>query len=620
MTNWLHAGFAGRKPAVTAKRHAVELLYMPAADHDWPREVGMRPRSALICGAVTLAALSSPGIAAAAAPSAGANVRVTADNHTQGAYQSADELSGGTYTDAVLTRCGSDRREQNEPTLAIDPRDPSVWASGSNDYCTIPTAGDAWAGFYRSTNSGSSWTDSLLPGYAGDTSPQGLSSPLHQMVAGGALAAGDPMMSWDGQGNLFYMGNNFNRGVENGSSGGTRDNTGDIWVATYAPGNPSDRTTDGSRYVRTVILAKNTFGKGNFNDKTDLTADPATGNVYAAWSDFHGSGCNEILFSRSTDHGATFSAPLKISSGICGNQGPSIVIGPAGQVYVAWQANTGGAFGKATSAVNGAAFVSSTDFGQTFSKARIVVNYAPFVSEQFSGNGARECGDGPFTCPTGFTFPRFDLAGPYLAADNAHGTVVMAFQAAQASGQGQIDYAYSTNGGTSWSSPALLAPSATGHQFYPWLVASAGRVSAIWYDSVNDPDYAPTRPPCNSAAGQTSACLNVRYAESSDGGKTWGGSVQVTDAPTNLNYEQFGGRLVPFFGDYITVAAQGNTIGAVWTDQRNTVGAADPSADNDGADVAGDPETGGTCTSLTSTCFDNTGGLDQNIYSAAITP
>ena len=79
-----------------------------------------------------------------------------------------------------------------------------------------------------------------------------------------------------------------------------------------------------------------------FNDKTDLASIRSTGNVYAAWSDFHGTGCNEILFSRSTDHGATFSTPLKISSGICGNQGPSIAIGPTGQVYVAWEANTGG--------------------------------------------------------------------------------------------------------------------------------------------------------------------------------------------------------------------------------------------------------------------------------------
>ena len=572
------------------------------------------------CTRMTVAALVAAGAlllpasarASTSDPSAGANVRVTVDNGTNGAYESADQLAGGSYTDAVLARCGIDRRMQNEPTLAIDPRNPTVWTSGSNDYCTVPTAGDAWVGFYRSITSGGSWIDSLLPGYNGDTSTEGTGSPLHQMVAGGALAAGDPQMSWDGQGDLFYMGNNFNRGVQNGASGTTRDNTGDIWVATYAPGNPADPSTDGSRYVRTVILASNTFGLGSFNDKTDLTVDPVTGNVYAAWSDFHGGGCNEILFSRSTDHGATFSAPHKLSSGICGNQGPSIVIGPSGQVYVGWEAFLSGG--------SGAAFTSSTDFGKTFSMARVVVTYTPFSSGQFSGNGARECGDSPFSCPTGFTFPRFDLASPYLAADNVHGTLVMAFQVAQSSGQGQIESMFSTNSGTTWSNPALLAPSATGHQFYPWLVASGGRVNAIWYDSRGDSTYSATRPPCNSASGQTSACLHVRYAESTDGGKTWGASIQVTDTPTNLNYEQFGGRLVPFFGDYITVAAQGDTIGATWTDQRNTVGAGDPSGDKDGADVAGDPETGGSCTSSLTTCFDGTGGLDQNIYSASITP
>src|SRR6185437_3149924 len=363
----------------------------------------MRSRSMVLCVATALATVASAGTSALAgpAPSAGTNVRVTVDNGANGSYRSADQLAGGGYTDPVLMRCGIDRRMQNEPTLAIDPRDPSVWTSGSNDYCTVPTAGDAWAGFYRSTNSGMSWTDSLLPAYNGDMSSEGASSPLRAQVAAGATAAGDPVMAWDGSGDLFYMGNNFNRGVENGVSGGTRDNTGDIWVATYAQNDPGNPATDGAHYVRTVILATNTFGKGSFNEKTNLAVDPATGNVYAAWSDFHGAGCNEILFSRSTDHGATFSAPLKISSGICGNQGPSIAIGPSGQVYIGWEGNTGGALSKAPGAVSGAVFASSVDFGQTFSKAVFAVTYAPFVFSQFSGNGARECGDPPFACPTG---------------------------------------------------------------------------------------------------------------------------------------------------------------------------------------------------------------------------
>src|SRR6266567_1719692 len=49
---------------------------------------------------------------------ASANVRITADQNS--VYMSADQLAGGTYTDSVLTRCGIDRRPQNEPTLAID--------------------------------------------------------------------------------------------------------------------------------------------------------------------------------------------------------------------------------------------------------------------------------------------------------------------------------------------------------------------------------------------------------------------------------------------------------------------------------------------------------------------
>src|SRR5258708_9378338 len=161
----------------------------------------MMQKKSLI-GAITTsgALLAAAGYAAApafaAGPSAGPNVRVTVDQGSK--YVSADQLAGGTYTDGVLARCGVDRRMQNEPTLAIDPRNHSIWAAGSNDYCTVPTVGDAWAGFYRSANGGSSWTDSLLPGYNGDTSSQGTSSPLAAMVAGGALAAGDPQMALGG--------------------------------------------------------------------------------------------------------------------------------------------------------------------------------------------------------------------------------------------------------------------------------------------------------------------------------------------------------------------------------------------------------------------------------------
>ncbi len=564
----------------------------------------MRPvRFVIPLFAVVLAA--SQALTASAAPT---NVRVTHDNGTGGGYVSADVLGGtGSYTDAVIQRCGTDRRQQNEPTIAIDPRNAAVRTAGSNDYCAIPTNRDAWAGFYRSSDSGATWTDSLLPGYLADTSSQGTASPVHQMALGGAIAAGDPVQAWDKSGNVFYMGNNFNRGIEDGLSAAFRDNTGDVWVATYAASNPNNSATDGSRYVRTVILATNVFGLGSFNDKTGIQVDQTNGNVYAAWSDFHGSGCNEIVFSRSTDHGATFSTPMKISS-VCSNQGPNIAIGPGGQVYVSWFASTGGTFGQGNVTM-GAAFASSSDGGETFGKATIAVPFAPFVSNQFSGNGARQCGDGASACPTGQTFPRFDLSQPTLTTNG--NDIVMAFQVA-VGGQGQAQFTKSSDGGATWTTPAAIDAQAKGHQFFPWITASNGVLSAVYYDSRGDPNYLASRAPCNDASGNGYACLQVWYSTSANGGVSWT-HQQLTSAPTNPNFEQFGGRTVPFFGDYIMVSAVGNSVEAVWTDQRDTV--AGP--DSDGNDPLGDTHNGGSCGAF-STCFDLTGGLDQNIYTANV--
>ena len=43
----------------------------------------------------------------------------------------------GTYTDAVLLRCGTDRRQQNEPTLAIDPRNNEIWVANYADHTAL---------------------------------------------------------------------------------------------------------------------------------------------------------------------------------------------------------------------------------------------------------------------------------------------------------------------------------------------------------------------------------------------------------------------------------------------------------------------------------------------------
>jgi hypothetical protein len=71
----------------------------------------MGARSALICGAAAVAALAYPSAASTApGPSAAANMRVPADDGSQGAYTSADHLSGDSNTDTVLGPAGTTGR------------------------------------------------------------------------------------------------------------------------------------------------------------------------------------------------------------------------------------------------------------------------------------------------------------------------------------------------------------------------------------------------------------------------------------------------------------------------------------------------------------------------------
>ena len=119
---------------------------------------------------------------------------VTRDN-TAGSYLRYDG-----ETDATMTACSTGRRSQNEPTVAVNPRNPDVIVAGSNDYCAQIVNGDVWAGYYRSTDGGTTWSDSLLPGYPQDASAAGVASPAHGQCA----AAGDPTQAFDTQGRLFY--------------------------------------------------------------------------------------------------------------------------------------------------------------------------------------------------------------------------------------------------------------------------------------------------------------------------------------------------------------------------------------------------------------------------------
>lgn len=560
----------------------------------------------------------------------------------------------------AISYCGDNRRQQNEPTAAVDPRDASIITAGSNDYCTVEGAGGTWAGFYRSEDSGGTWTNSLLPGYPTDTSPDGMASPLQQRGIGNA---GDPVQAWDNEGRLFYMGNAFNRAAPQNAS---------VWVATY--------DQDATRYRRTVIVGRGTPAPtGQFNDKTSIEVDrgvhsPYDGNVYTAWSVFQGNGGNnEIRFARSTDHGATFSHPMKISEGVLGNQFADIAVTSNGTVYVAWRQFEQNRAKQRDAVV----YVMSTDGGRSFSKPAVAQYFESFDAADFAGDPAaaeeaheqayenadgpgveagaeeeslgnsRDCGSGPFACLSGYVFFRHDSQSRITADPKApmnDQRVYLVYDAIKAGtetaststyntapyeggplrvGQGAIHF--STLTGNRWSAPTLLASSGRGHQFFADINADGGRLHAVWHDSRNDLEYSVQRPPGN--AGATDAFgfhlavpgLDTYAASRSTAGGAWV-ETRLSTVTQMPNYEMFGDRRVPFHGDYNYVSSVGSFAYNVWTDTRQVVGGDDPRYDGgEGFDVNQcrvlDPATG---TYGPDTC-PNAGGLDQDIYGTATT-
>lgn len=566
-------------------------------------------------------------------------------------------------SDATLADCSTNNRQQNEPSAAVAPHNPNLMVAGANDYCTVPTTTDSWAGFYYSANGGSSWTNSLVPGYPTDTSPAGLASPLHGLAA----AAGDPVQAWDNNNHLYYAGIAFNR---------TRPANGSIWVARYGwPGGAAPS------YEFTTLVSRGTPSPiflGHFEDKVQLEVDrgadsPHAGNVYICWARFTASGPNNgVWLATSSDGGRSF-MNQKLSDSVHGSQFCDIAVTRNGAVYVAWRQF---GFASGQGQVDAAVYAKSTDGGKSFSKAQVVAEFQAWdmgdqtVSPVAYGQAihaaclasdigpgacassdprafARNCGDGPLACQSGYVFFRANSQVRIAADPTRAGASDAAFIVFDASVPGSavptgttygtagegvgtqaaVYLTATTNGGASWSAPARVDPQPVGHQFFPDVTADSGRLHVMWQDSrLDGPLGADFRtvpvgnrkvaanPPGSVSAG---ANLHAFVASRSGGGFS---VTRVSTVGTQPNYEQFGDRNTPFFGDYNYASAAGGTLLVVWTDQRDTVPGVDPRYPLDGTDGfdvlqcrAANPDG----TFGPDTC-PNAGGLDQNIYGAVV--
>ena len=417
-----------------------------------------------------------------------------------------------------VTGEASPDRQVNEPYIAVDPRNPSIVVAGAMDDRLVSQGGHWWDAYYRSTDGGMTWSSRLLPGFLGDTSPQGLTSPLRAFAT-----QRDSVVAFDRSGNVYYSGltNNLT------DSGSVITNTDRTFVAKFA--------NDGADFVRaTVIPTVTEFPRM----AVDTSGGVNDGNIYVVFLDFPGSGGG--VFVRSTDGGLTFSKPISIAVPFHDNT--AVTTDPAGNVYVV----TLQCMGHGGSCSNAPAQIlvsKSTDGGLSFQPfvvaANIVTDPPIFPGNQF------------------FIFPLLSSA-PQMSTDS--NGVLYIVSDDFSSGNSNVVLTKSTDGGLTWSSLLRINDVAFGQHFLPTIAVSGGVIGVAWYDSR-----------LGQLANGTITGLDLFYAQSRDGGSSFSANLRVTsvsfDPNLVLSPDLFLG--VSRIGDYISIAASPDAVRPIWADNRN---------------------------------------------------
>lgn len=273
-----------------------------------------------------------------------------------------------------------------------------------------------------------------------------------------------------------------------------------------------------------------------FEDKPYIVSDSRAsksryaGNLYVGWTRWTLTG-SEILLSRSTDDGLTWSRPIEIDrhpglprddNGAA--EGFAGAVGPDGRLYAVWSQD------------NEILLAISRDGGQTFSRAHSIIHTAPImfaVDTLERANGFPQIAIDPRSIERRSNDPRSPLYVTWTDYRN-----------------GDLDVFCSTsdNGGKKWSAPVRVNndPLHNGaDQFFQWLAVDPidGAANVIFYDRRGDPK---------------NRMQTVTLARSTDSGHTFQNYAWTTEP-----FEASG----VFFGDYSGIAASGGRVYGVWTEK-----------------------------------------------------
>ena len=312
----------------------------------------------------------------------------------------------------------------NEPSIAVDPTQPNRMAIGWRQFDTI-TNNFRQAGVGFTSDGGRSWT---FPG-----------------VLDPGVFRSDPVLEAAADGTFYFNSLSVN---------------GNYWCDVFT----SDDA--GSSWGPPVYA----YGGDKAWMAVDRTGGIGEGNIYAAW-DYAGC-CGDDWFNRSTDGAQSFEYPVLIPSfpywGVT-------AVGPDGTVYVA---------GTTSFGTDDFAVATSTTAADPLQPASFDASYPVILG------GGLEYGIDPGPNPGGL-LGQVWIAVDHSSGATAGNVYVLASVNPPGADPLDVHFVRSTDGGATWSAPVRVNDDPAGGNAWQWFgtmaVAPNGRIDVIWNDSRNDP-------------------------------------------------------------------------------------------------------------------------------------
>lgn len=319
----------------------------------------------------------------------------------------------------------------NEPSVAIDPRNPAHVVAGANI-----------SSYFISSDTGHTWYMGRLRSAYG--------------------VWGDPVITVDTLGSFYFF---------HLSDMSTRHRFGDPgWI---------DRMVCQRMDQFSGVWDSGSYAGLNApkaQDKPGVVYDAVTNKLYLAWTQFDEYGSSRasdssfILFSSSSDRGQTWSPAVRVSTkgGDCVDKDRTVegavpAVGPDATVYISWASEDGIVFKK------------SIDGGQTWPSQETLVSTLPGGWDYYV-SGLQRCSGLPYTA--------CDLSkGPYGGNIYVNWSDIR-----NGADNPDVWLARSTDGGTTWSSPIRVNDDTTrSGQFMSTMTIdqATGYIYVLFYDRRN---------------------------------------------------------------------------------------------------------------------------------------